>query len=231
MHWAITSGPGVRCGWLAPLYAALQQIANHCCHAARKMSVSCGKWSIDSHRKPIPSQIGAPDRSVHPSRHRKTEIGVIAVAAIALYIPEPDISPAIAQRQPSVARGEYIAVLGDCVACHTAGGGRTFADGLPFPTPVGTIYSTKHHAGSQIRHRRLHSERLLPADAARRQTGWRAAVSGDALHCLCENAGRGLAGLVRLCAMLTRRLRCDADNTCNVDRFNVRVDEVDYCTF
>ncbi|MDB5501657.1 MAG: gluconate 2-dehydrogenase cytochrome c subunit [Tardiphaga sp.] len=106
------------------------------------MSVSCGKWSIDSHRKPIPSQIGAPDRSVHPSRHRKTEIGVIAVAAIALYIPEPDISPAIAQRQPSVARGEYIAVLGDCVACHTAGGGRTLAGGLPFPTPVGTIYST-----------------------------------------------------------------------------------------
>ena len=64
------------------------------------------------------------------------------MAAIALHIPEPDSSPAIAQRQPSVARGEYIGVLGDCVACHTAGGGRTLAGGLPFPTPVGTIYST-----------------------------------------------------------------------------------------
>ncbi|MCK8788108.1 cytochrome c [Roseomonas sp. NAR14] len=41
-----------------------------------------------------------------------------------------------------VARGAYLARLGDCTACHTAPGGRPFAGGLAMATPVGTIYST-----------------------------------------------------------------------------------------
>ncbi len=41
-----------------------------------------------------------------------------------------------------VARGEYLARAGDCVACHTAKGGKPFAGGLPMQTPVGTLYST-----------------------------------------------------------------------------------------
>jgi mono/diheme cytochrome c family protein len=41
-----------------------------------------------------------------------------------------------------IARGEYLARAGDCVACHTVPGGREFAGGLPFPTPFGLLYST-----------------------------------------------------------------------------------------
>jgi mono/diheme cytochrome c family protein len=48
----------------------------------------------------------------------------------------------LAQRQADVGHGAYVAVLGDCVACHTAAGGRAFAGGLKFATPVGAIYSS-----------------------------------------------------------------------------------------
>ncbi len=41
-----------------------------------------------------------------------------------------------------VKRGEYLARAGDCVACHTAKGGKPFAGGLPMATPIGTIYSS-----------------------------------------------------------------------------------------
>ncbi len=41
-----------------------------------------------------------------------------------------------------VVRGAYLARAGDCVACHTAPGGKPFAGGLPMPTPLGTVYST-----------------------------------------------------------------------------------------
>lgn len=39
-------------------------------------------------------------------------------------------------------RGEYVAVLGDCIACHTEPGGQAMAGGLELKTPMGTIYST-----------------------------------------------------------------------------------------
>ncbi|MEL7939025.1 cytochrome c [Pseudomonas delhiensis] len=41
-----------------------------------------------------------------------------------------------------VKRGEYLARVGDCVACHTARGGAPFAGGLPMATPIGTLYSS-----------------------------------------------------------------------------------------
>lgn len=41
-----------------------------------------------------------------------------------------------------VERGRYIAQASDCVACHTAKGGKAFAGGLAMQTPIGTIYST-----------------------------------------------------------------------------------------
>lgn len=42
-----------------------------------------------------------------------------------------------------VARGEYLAKMGDCIACHTnvKGGTAPFAGGLPINTPFGTFYS------------------------------------------------------------------------------------------
>ncbi len=41
-----------------------------------------------------------------------------------------------------VKRGEYLALAGDCIACHTAPGGKPMAGGLLLPTPIGPIVST-----------------------------------------------------------------------------------------
>jgi hypothetical protein len=58
----------------------------------------------------------------------------------------PGVAPAIAGAPPNadpVARGEYLARAADCVACHTMpGSGHSFAGGLAFKLPFGTIYSS-----------------------------------------------------------------------------------------
>ena len=41
-----------------------------------------------------------------------------------------------------VARGEYLARVGDCVACHTVPRGAAFAGGYKMATPLGVIYTT-----------------------------------------------------------------------------------------
>lgn len=41
-----------------------------------------------------------------------------------------------------VKRGEYLARLGDCIACHTAKDGKPMAGGLEFSTPFGIVHST-----------------------------------------------------------------------------------------
>jgi mono/diheme cytochrome c family protein len=43
------------------------------------------------------------------------------------------------QSADMVARGRYVAIVGDCAACHTAPGGAAFAGGLKLATPFGTI--------------------------------------------------------------------------------------------
>jgi len=67
---------------------------------------------------------------------------VAAAVVIAVRVPDPGLSPALAQRQPDVTRGQYIATLGDCAACHTKPGGKALAGGLALTTPLGTIYTT-----------------------------------------------------------------------------------------
>jgi mono/diheme cytochrome c family protein len=47
-----------------------------------------------------------------------------------------------AQAKTLVERGGYLARAGDCVACHTAPGGKLFAGGRAMPTPFGTLYSS-----------------------------------------------------------------------------------------
>jgi mono/diheme cytochrome c family protein len=47
-----------------------------------------------------------------------------------------------ADDQPLIAKGQYLARAGDCIACHTNPGDALFAGGLPMPTPFGTLYST-----------------------------------------------------------------------------------------
>ncbi|MFC3024397.1 c-type cytochrome [Vibrio zhugei] len=41
-----------------------------------------------------------------------------------------------------IKQGEYMARASDCVACHTAPGGKPFAGGLAIDSPFGTIYSS-----------------------------------------------------------------------------------------
>ena len=41
-----------------------------------------------------------------------------------------------------VKRGRELAAIGNCSDCHTLRGGKSFAGGLPVPTPFGTIYSS-----------------------------------------------------------------------------------------
>ena len=55
-------------------------------------------------------------------------------------------SAALAQQKTpdvaTLAKGEYLARAGDCIACHTAREGKTFAGGLPMKTPFGTLYTS-----------------------------------------------------------------------------------------
>jgi len=47
-----------------------------------------------------------------------------------------------ADADADVRRGAYLAVAGDCIACHVAKAGKPFAGGLAITTPLGVIYST-----------------------------------------------------------------------------------------
>ena len=62
------------------------------------------------------------------------------MVTVAAHMPPPAIDGATS-KDPLV-RGEYLARMGDCVACHTAPKGKPFAGGLPMASPIGTIYSS-----------------------------------------------------------------------------------------
>jgi len=67
----------------------------------------------------------------------------IAVAAVVLWSAGAFAQPSADTASPDlVRRGEYVAIAGDCVACHTAPGGKPFAGGLALPTPIGDIIAT-----------------------------------------------------------------------------------------
>ncbi|NCT56919.1 MAG: c-type cytochrome [Legionella sp.] len=59
------------------------------------------------------------------------------------YVKYPPTTPAEGDKAEQIKRGEYLAKMGDCLACHTdaANGGQTFAGGLSIATPFGTFYS------------------------------------------------------------------------------------------
>ena len=73
---------------------------------------------------------------------------VLAVAGIAwwLFAQRQPALPAVqgdasaSLREPAlIARGAYLATVGDCAACHTAQGGRPYAGGRVLPTPFGDV--------------------------------------------------------------------------------------------
>lgn len=60
------------------------------------------------------------------------------------YRAYPPVAPAASpEKNSAIKRGEYLAKMGDCLACHTnvKGGTPAFAGGLPIATPFGTFYS------------------------------------------------------------------------------------------
>ncbi|QEO16984.1 c-type cytochrome [Acetobacter vaccinii] len=68
----------------------------------------------------------------------KAALGAVTVGLLA----GTSLAHAQGTEEDLIKRGEYIARLGDCVACHTALNGQKFAGGLSIKTPIGTIYST-----------------------------------------------------------------------------------------
>jgi hypothetical protein len=56
--------------------------------------------------------------------------------------PNPTGVPPLLAGADPVARGQYLTRAADCVACHTAPGGKPFAGGRGFKLPFGTLYST-----------------------------------------------------------------------------------------
>jgi mono/diheme cytochrome c family protein len=70
--------------------------------------------------------------------------GVLAAIVAWLNVrgeqPLPD-APAQAAAPELVARGEYLARAGDCMACHTVPGGAPYAGGRGIETPFGVVYA------------------------------------------------------------------------------------------
>jgi len=69
---------------------------------------------------------------------------VLGVVAVAIFrpgmLPQTAVTIPVNATTAYLARGEYLARAGDCVACHTMPTGRDFAGGRAMPTPFGNIY-------------------------------------------------------------------------------------------
>ncbi|MBS6359949.1 cytochrome c [Burkholderia sp.] len=78
-----------------------------------------------------------------------TAVAIVAAAALVPVLwPGNDtlhgnaaVAATPADQAALVKKGEYLARVGDCIACHTVRGGKPFAGGLPMATPFGTMYT------------------------------------------------------------------------------------------
>jgi mono/diheme cytochrome c family protein len=87
--------------------------------------------------------------SVRCMRRRLARAAIYAVAG--LWVGTTGVSVSHAQHAQGAAAqsarsgdaklGEYLARIGDCVACHTTRGGAEFAGGLEMATPFGTLFT------------------------------------------------------------------------------------------
>ncbi|WAB95828.1 MULTISPECIES: cytochrome c [Pseudomonas] len=72
---------------------------------------------------------------------------LVAAGLLAWYVTREPASPFVTEQSTSfdpalVSRGEYVARLSDCVACHSLPDGKPFAGGLEMATPLGAIHAT-----------------------------------------------------------------------------------------
>jgi alcohol dehydrogenase (quinone), cytochrome c subunit len=89
---------------------------------------------------------GATGESITDAQRTDLANAFYARPAGAVNTAQPIISPALIgasqANNPQLLRGQYLAQMGSCLACHTRPGGIPFAGGLPLKTPFGTIIST-----------------------------------------------------------------------------------------
>ncbi len=73
----------------------------------------------------------------------ETSLGRVESLIDGFYPEYPATKPVTGESAELISRGEYLAKLGDCIACHTNVKAKTpaFAGGLPLNTPFGTFYS------------------------------------------------------------------------------------------
>ncbi|WP_416465267.1 c-type cytochrome [Pseudomonas sp. LFS044] len=72
---------------------------------------------------------------------------LLAAGLLAWYVTRVPATPFVNEQNVSfepalVSRGEYVARLSDCVACHSLPDGKPFAGGLTMATPLGAIHAT-----------------------------------------------------------------------------------------
>jgi mono/diheme cytochrome c family protein len=69
---------------------------------------------------------------------------ILVLAIAAFFALQPGMLPtsksAAAVTTQIINKGEYLARVGDCIACHTAPAGKEFAGGRAMPTPFGNLY-------------------------------------------------------------------------------------------
>jgi mono/diheme cytochrome c family protein len=89
------------------------------------------------------------------NRSFKRAIGVLLIIGAALAatvyalnvrgedpLPEPTTSAPVPASAQDIARGEYLARAGNCMACHTTRGGEPYAGGRAIQTPFGAVYTS-----------------------------------------------------------------------------------------
>jgi len=71
-------------------------------------------------------------------------IVLVAAGAYLYFFRDRGTGPAepASAEQSQIIRGEYLARIGDCFACHTERGGQPYAGGLEMATPFGPLYTT-----------------------------------------------------------------------------------------
>lgn len=72
-------------------------------------------------------------------------VAMIAILWLVMANRNPDLDqPSIPPADPAaqLVQGEYLARVGNCMSCHTARGGESYAGGRAVPTPFGNIYTS-----------------------------------------------------------------------------------------
>ena len=113
----------------------------------------------------------------------------ICTLAAASALAADDAAPQGVQAR-LIKQGEYLSRAGDCIACHTAKGGKPYAGGLGIDSPLGVIYST-NITPDRTRASATTATKTSTARCVAASPGRPFAVPGHALYLVCvHQAGR-----------------------------------------